>query len=218
LFGAIRGWRIRGSHPRGPGSIPGLGTSVEFPFVVGTDMLRFEVLLSVEVACEESCCCIQRCWFPQTLQTLSLYEYYSNSRLKLPDILSCQAEARRLALTTWWFVSQISWCTIFIYKKGFWSAAAEKLYDGATAETANVVRALAIQNLTVWKRGVHADKQNFECHANRGYWANAVERAHTNSLDANNRLIQTRPHVRNTSTSRKRQFAMRKVKSTIRAL
>jgi len=30
-----------------------------------------------------------------------LYEYFSNSRLKLPDILSCQAEARRLALTTW---------------------------------------------------------------------------------------------------------------------
>jgi len=29
-----------------------------------------------------------------------LYEYWSNSRLKLPDIFSCQAEARRLALTT----------------------------------------------------------------------------------------------------------------------
>jgi len=30
----------------------------------------------------------------------SLYEYCSNSRLKLLDILSCQAEARRLALTS----------------------------------------------------------------------------------------------------------------------
>jgi len=30
----------------------------------------------------------------------SLYEYCSNHRLKLPEILSCQAEARHLALTT----------------------------------------------------------------------------------------------------------------------
>ena len=45
--------------------------------------------------------------------------------------------------------------------------------------------------------------------------ANAVERAHTNSLDANDQLIQTRPHVRNTIASRKRQVVMRKGKSTI---
>jgi len=42
-----------------------------------------------------------------------------------------------------------------------------------------------------------------------------VERAHTNSLDANDKLIQTRSHVRDTIASRKRQFAMRKVQSTI---
>jgi len=30
----------------------------------------------------------------------SLYEYCSNSRLKLPDISSCEAKARRLALTS----------------------------------------------------------------------------------------------------------------------
>ena len=30
----------------------------------------------------------------------SLYKYFSNFRLKPPDILSCQAEARRLALAT----------------------------------------------------------------------------------------------------------------------
>jgi len=45
--------------------------------------------------------------------------------------------------------------------------------------------------------------------------ANAVERAHTKSLDANDKLIQTRPHVRHTITSRKRQFVIRKGKSTI---
>ena len=47
-----------------------------------------------------------------------------------------------------------------LFTKGFWLAAAEKLYDGATAETANVVRALAIHNSTLSKRGVHADGQN----------------------------------------------------------
>ena len=78
-----------------------------------------------------------------------------------------------------------------------------------TAETTNVVRALAIQNSTLWKRGVHAE--NFQCNANRGYCANAVERAHTNSPDTNDKLIQTRPHEQNTITSRKWRFAMRKV-------
>jgi len=47
--------------------------------------------------------------------------------------------------------------------------------------------------------------------------ANAVERAHTKSLDANDKLIQTRPHIWNTIASRKRQVVMRKGKSTIRA-
>ena len=43
----------------------------------------------------------------------------------------------------------------------------------------------------------------------------AVERAHTKSLDANDKLIQTRSHVRDTIASRKRQVIMRKGKSTI---
>jgi len=42
-----------------------------------------------------------------------------------------------------------------------------------------------------------------------------VERAHTKSLDANDKLIQTRSHVRDTTASRKQQVRMRKVKSTI---
>ena len=73
---------------------------------------------------------------------------------------SCQAEARRLALTTLIvrFTDFLVHKTLFT--KGFWLAAAEKLYDGATAETANVVRALAIHNSTLWKRDVHAE--NFE--------------------------------------------------------
>jgi len=89
-----------------------------------------------------------------------LYEYCSNSRLKLPDILSCQAEARRLALTT----LIVHFTDFLVHKslftKSFLLAAAEKLYDGATVETANVVRALAIHNSTPSKRGVHADGQN----------------------------------------------------------
>jgi len=80
-----------------------------------------------------------------------LYEYCSNSRIKLPDILSYQAEARRLALT-----SLIVHFTDFLvhksfFAKGFSLAAAEKLYNGATAETVNVVCALAIQNSTLSK-------------------------------------------------------------------
>jgi len=42
-----------------------------------------------------------------------------------------------------------------------------------------------------------------------------VERAHTKSLDANDKLLQTRSHVRDTIASRKRQVIMRKGKSTI---
>jgi len=44
-----------------------------------------------------------------------------------------------------------------------------------------------------------------------------VMRGHTKSLDANDKLIQTRPHERDTIASRKRQVVMRKVKSTILA-
>ena len=36
---------------------------------ISNPMLRFGVLPSVDVACEECCCCMQRCWFPQTLPT-----------------------------------------------------------------------------------------------------------------------------------------------------
>ena len=50
---------------------------------------------------------------------------------------------------------------------------------------------------------------------NRGYCEVAVERAHTKSLDAIDKLTQTRSHVRDTTASRKRQVRMRKVKSTI---
>ena len=42
-----------------------------------------------------------------------------------------------------------------------------------------------------------------------------VMRGHTKSLDANDKLIQTRSHVRNAIASRERQVVMRKVKSTI---
>ena len=49
----------------------------------------------------------------------------------------------------------------------------------------------------------------------RTQWnADTVERAHTKSLDANDKLIQTRSHVRDTIASRKRQVIMRKGKST----
>ena len=44
-----------------------------------------------------------------------------------------------------------------------------------------------------------------------------VMRRHTKSLDANEKLIQTRSHVRNAIASRERQVVMRKVKSTITA-
>ena len=50
---------------------------------------------------------------------------------------------------------------------------------------------------------------------NQGYCADAVERARTQSFDANDKLVQTRSHVRDTTASRKRQVRMRKVKSTI---
>ena len=50
---------------------------------------------------------------------------------------------------------------------------------------------------------------------NGGYCADAVERAHTKSLDANDKLIKTRSHVRDTTASRKRQVIMRKGKSTM---
>jgi len=43
----------------------------------------------------------------------------------------------------------------------------------------------------------------------------AVERAHTKSLDANDKLMQIRSHVRDKIASRKRQVIMRKGKSAI---
>jgi len=72
----------------------------------------------------------------------------------------------------WWRCRDFLWCRNPMLRFGVlpgvdvvceeWLSlhAAEKLYDGATAETANVVRALAIHNSTHAKRGVHADGQN----------------------------------------------------------
>jgi len=101
-----------------------------------------------------------------------------------------------------------------LFIKGFRLAVAEKLYDGATAETANVVRALAIHNSTLKAWCPHRwTKPKLQCESRS--CADAVERAHTNSLDANDKLIQTRPHVRNTIASRKRQVVIRKGRSTI---
>ena len=84
-----------------------------------------------------------------------------------------------------------------------------------------MVRALAIHNATL-KRGVHAEKdKTSKTNAKsrsfaRTQWnADTVERAHTKSLEANDKLIQTRPHVWNTIASRKRQVIMLKGKSTI---
>jgi len=61
--------------------------------------------------------------------------------------------------------------------------------DGATAETANMVGALAIQNSTLSKRGVRAGK--FQCKnaksrsfARTQWNGDTVERAHTKSLDS----------------------------------
>jgi len=49
----------------------------------------------------------------------------------------------------------------------------------------------------------------------QSHCTNAVEHAHTNSLNANGKLIQIRPHVRNTIARRKRQLVMRKGEFTI---
>jgi len=49
-----------------------------------------------------------------------------------------------------------------------------------------------------------------ECNA----WSKLL-RGHTKSLDANDKLIQTRSHIRDAISSRKRQVIMRKGKSTI---
>ena len=147
----------------------------------------------------------------------SLYEYWFNSQLKLPEILSCQAEARRLALTTLIVRFRDFLVHKSLFTKGFWLAAAEIIYDGATTETANVVSVLAIQkldSLKVWcpRRWT---KPNAMCNVIEVICPDAVERAHTKSLDANDKLRQTRPHVRNTIVSRKRQVIMRKVKFTM---
>ena len=42
---------------------------VGFSFWCRNPILRFGVLPRVDVACEECCRCMQRCWFPQTLPT-----------------------------------------------------------------------------------------------------------------------------------------------------
>ena len=103
-----------------------------------------------------------------------------------------------------------------LFTKGFWLAAAEKLYVGATAETANVVRPLAIHNSTYWKRGVRADGQKriMQCVSRsfaRTQW----------SVDTRNPLTRMtswdKPDLTYGIQSRvgKRQFVMRKVKFTI---
>ena len=82
-------------------------------------------LPSVEVACEKGCCCMQKSWFPQTLLLTTrqpgrcLYKYCSNSNslLEVPDILSCQAEAKRLALTLIKCVFADRWCTNLYLQK-----------------------------------------------------------------------------------------------------
>jgi len=150
-----------------------------------------------------------------TNEAAYLYEYCSYSRLKLPDILSCQGDA----LQGVWFSPLDSSFhrfhgaqSLFTKRLLISSSSRQRFYDGATAETPNVVRTPAIQNWTHKKRGVHADRtknfemqcesrgqktsngqktdrtKNFECNANRGNCTNTVEHAHTNFLDAHDKF------------------------------
>ena len=69
----------------------------------------------------------------------SLYEYCSDSRV-VPDISSCQAAARRLALTLFKVRFHRSpGAQIFIYNRLLISSNSRKYFvDGTAAETANV--------------------------------------------------------------------------------
>jgi len=74
----------------------------------------------------------------------SLYEHLSNSLLKLPDILSCQAETRRLALTLIKFVFADILVHKSVYKRLLISSSSRNSFDdGAIAETANACTACA---------------------------------------------------------------------------
>jgi len=75
----------------------------------------------------------------------SLYEYCSKSRLKLLDI----SRVAKPKLGVWLSPLDSSFhrfpgAQIFFYKRPLISNSRNSFYDGATAETANVVRALAI--------------------------------------------------------------------------
>ena len=55
--------------------------AVGFSFWCRNPMLRFGVLPSVDVACEECCRCMQRCWFPQTKVKSTITQKIETTRL-----------------------------------------------------------------------------------------------------------------------------------------
>ena len=142
-----------------------------------------------------------------------MYEYCSNSRLKLPDILSRRAEARRLALTT----LIVRFTDFLVHKslftKGFRLAAAEialRWRDSRNSQRGPCASGTQLDSLKAWCPRRWTKPNN----------AMRIEvmRGHTKSLDANDKLIQTRSHEQDTAASRKRHVVMRKVKSTIKAM
>jgi len=103
---------------------------------------------------------------------------------------------------------------IFIYKRLLISSSRKALRwrDSRNSQRGPCVSDTQLDSLKAWcpRRWTKLNAMR-----NRGYCEVAVERAHTKSLDANDKLIKNRSHVRDTTASRKRQVIMRKVKSTI---
>ena len=101
-------------------------------------------------------------------------------------------------------------------QNGFWLAAAEIALRWRNSRSSQ--RGPCASDTKLDSPNVMSTQMDKTSNAVRIDCANTAKRAHTNSLDAHDKLIQTRSHVWNTIASRKWRFAMRKRISTIPAL
>ena len=94
-----------------------------------------------------------------------LYEYCSKSRLKLPNILSCEAEARRLALATLQFVFAYFLVHNSLFTKSFWLALIASLVSLTRLDSSHNFLWLGLDSSHVEKNGnsTRSESESFFC-------------------------------------------------------
>jgi len=136
----------------------------------------------------------------------SLYEYCFDSKLnqtKLPDILGCQAEARRL----------LSPLLMSVFKDYL---VHKPLFTNSFCSVTEILPRSGAATEATWRFAYYSRQNKNSTGETRSvYMVYAQAQTQRNPLGANDRLTQSSPHIHETKRVRKCQFVIWMVTSTV---